>query len=140
MTDAARSESHELSELSTILKRVAGERGVNAWAHRTLWGVIHRLDALAGQAKRGVHRNPPLVFNGNPPMRVQSGMGIQLAPLVDVGEISHEAHAILYRHLDDGKTYRHDFERPTWLLAVKRAGQHEVLIASPRGDPIWQEF
>lgn len=57
-----------------------------------------------------------------------------------VGEISREAHAILYRHVEDGKQYRHDFERPTSLVTLFDGDTNDVLITSPDGSPIWQDF
>ena len=84
-------------------------------------------------------RNPPLILLSNPPMKYrgsQSGHG----PLKFLDLISDECHAILYRHIEDGKPYRHDFERPTQLVAVERNGKKDVLITSEDGAPIWQDF
>jgi len=61
-------------------------------------------------------------------------------PLKFLDLISDEAHAILYRHAEDGKPYRHDFERPTHLVAVERNGKKDVLITSADNAPIWQDF
>lgn len=133
------SESGVLDAIIPKLKRVAGERGVNEWAHRELWDVIHQLTALREQVAAGYHRNPNMMILSNPPMRAVARYGA-MHGLKVVGEISGEAHAILYRHKDDRKPYEHEFEHPTSLLAVERAGRKDVLITSPDGSPIWQDF
>lgn len=71
-------------------------------------------------------------YRGNPPHPIR---GYKTGDI-----ISNEAHAILYRHAEDGKQYRHDFVNPTSLVALSRSGRHDVLITSPDGFPIWQEF
>jgi len=90
---------------------------------------------------QGVHRrrNPPLILLSNPPMRYKgSRSGHGSLKFLDL--ISDEAHAILYRHIEDGKPYRHDFERPTQLVAIERNGKKDVLITSEDDSPIWQDF
>lgn len=135
------SESKALAAAITKLMRVAGEQGVNQWAHREIWSVIHLLKELKEQVAHGYHRNPAqLVVYGNPPLTVSKKYGDLRGPIRLVGAISGEAHAILYRHSHDGKQYRHDFEHPTSLIAVERAGRRDVIITSPDGDPIWQNF
>lgn len=89
---------------------------------------------LYEQVRQGYHRNPSLVIFGNPPGKTLRG------PIEVCGPMSREAHAILYRHVEDNKAYRHDFENPTTLLAIERDGKREVLITSPDGEPIWQDF
>ena len=86
-------------------------------------------------------RNPPLIVLSNPPVRMHRFIKGVEGHEVDVeGIISTEAHAILYRHFEDGKPYRHDFEHPTTLMAVDINGRKCVVIESPDGNPIWQDF
>jgi hypothetical protein len=87
----------------------------------------------------GRKRNPPLILLSNPPMPYKgSRSGHGNLKFLDL--ISEECHAILYRHIEDGKPYRHDFERPTQLVAVERNGKKDVLITSEDNAPIWQDF
>lgn len=92
---------------------------------------------IRAHGRRG--RNPPLILLSNPPMRYGGSRGGH-GPLKFLDLISDECHAILYRHIEDGKPYRHDFERPTQLVAVERNGKKDVLITSEDGAPIWQDF
>lgn len=112
--------------------------------HRTgdaeLRVVISQLDVLRRQVAEGYHRNPMMMVLGNPPFTVARKYGDLRGPIRLVGEISGEAHAILYKHKDDRKLYEHEFGHPTALLAIERAGRHDVLITSPDGSPIWQDF
>jgi hypothetical protein len=85
--------------------------------------------------------NPALVIYGNPPIararmrRYDPGAAIQI-----VEEVSVEVHYLGYKHRGDGKLYEHKFELPTSMLAVLRHDRHDVLLSSPDGNPIWQEF
>jgi hypothetical protein len=93
---------------------------------------IDQLRNLQEQAAKGHHRNPPLTIHRHSRRRhYQSTI---------VGELSHEAHAILYRHVEDGRQYRHDFVNPTSLLTLFDGERNDVLITSPDGWPIWQDF
>lgn len=99
---------------------------------------VSELRELQERTAKGHHRNPPIVLapGHNPPMnarRIPTGTRV-------AGLISEEAHAILYRHVEDGKQYRHDFQHPTLLLALERGERKDVLITSPDGWPIWQDF
>lgn len=102
---------------------------------------------LLNQVSRGYHQNPGLVIYGNPPgrklLRVEEPMGrgsFARREWEIAGVISREVHAITYVHDTDGKPYKHDFENPTTLLAIRRGSKKDVLITSEDGFPIWQEF
>lgn len=93
---------------------------------------VDELRVLQERVMRGVHRNPPLAISRHGRKRhYQSEV---------VGELSREVHAILYRHIEDGRQYRHDFEHRTSLLTLFDGQRSDVLITSPDGFPIWQDF
>ena len=123
----------ESAVLGRIMRLVASGNAMAA---------IAALRALQDQVMHGYHRNNPaqLVVYGNPPLLISRKYGDLRGPIRLSGAISGEVHAILYKHIEDGKPYRHDFEHPTSMLAVERAGRKDVLITSPEGDPIWQDF
>jgi hypothetical protein len=121
--------SNLVLEIGSIIRLI--QRGSFAEA-------VSRLQAVQDtMAKRG--HNPPLVVaHKNPPMNLKRR--IETGSSRIKGLMSEEVHAILYRHADDSELYRHDFENPTLMLAVERAGQRDILITSPDGFPIWQDF
>jgi hypothetical protein len=133
-SDTLQTAIRQLQDVRTFI-----QQGQRTWAVEELEEVMYLLESLMGQAKRGVHRNPPLILLSNPPMQYRGPRGGH-GPLKFLDVISEEAHAILYRHAEDGKPYRHDFERPTHLIAVERNGKHDVLITSADNEPIWQDF
>lgn len=51
--------------------------------------------------------------------------------------LSREVHSLAYRHDDDGKAYRHEFEGPV-RAELKRDGS--VLLRSSQGKKIWDDF
>ena len=129
--------SHIVRALS-IVKKVSGLQVVHSELVDAL-AYLYELQAKMEAQGTRRKRNPPLILLSNPPMRYkgsQSGHG----SLKFLDLISDECHAILYRHAEDGKPYRHDFERPTQLVAVERNGKKDVLITSEDGAPIWQDF
>lgn len=109
--------------------------------------ILRDVRRLQMQVADGFHRNPPhahnppLVIFGNPPMgKVRRGAHRFEAGKI-VGQLSDEAHAILYRHIEDGKPYRHDFETPVGIFAIERAGHRDILLTtSPEFTPIWEDF
>ena len=87
-------------------------------------------------------RNPPLaLFMGNPPMRTKGGFrGGDVPRQVQVsGVISGEAHSIAYKHVHNGKLYKHDFETPVSLLAATMGGKRVVIIVGDDAD-IWDDY
>jgi hypothetical protein len=120
------SEGEVLVESVQKLMRVAGERGVNEWAHKELWSVIHDLKRLLEQVKQGYHRNP---FHKG---QFQAGTVI--------GKIGTDVHDIRYTHSSDGKSYEHHFGGEAEVWAVQRNNKRELLISHVRGLPLWEEF
>lgn len=139
------SESSTLRRISTLIaeaERMVDE-GDRSDVFRYLAEAQELVQRLAQQAQMGYHANPAMVIYGNPPAQLTKAGRFSRdikGPMTLKGIISHEAHAILYRHVKDGKPYRHDFEHPTTLLAVERNGQNDVVITSPDGNPVWQDF
>lgn len=123
----ARSETAELNR--AIAAVVAGETAT----------AVRLLKRLRDQSASGMHRNPPLIVFGNPPLKV-GAHPVRFEGGKVVGQLSAEAHAILYRHIEDGKPYRHDFETPVDIFAIERAGHRDILLTSPDGEPIWGDF
>lgn len=136
----------ESETLQVVMRKLDDARtwlsqGRKGWAIEELDECRVMLGALRGQALQGIHRNPPLIVLSNPPVRTHRFIKGVEGHEVDVeGIISTEAHAILYRHFEDGKPYRHDFEHPTTLMAVDINDRKCVVIESPEGNPIWQDF
>lgn len=87
---------------------------------------IETLKALREQAQRGYHANP--------------STSRTFTPFRIVGVIGTDVHFIAYTH-KDGKAYRHDFKGGNAeVLAVERHGKRELLITSPSGADLWDEF
>lgn len=134
-----------VQDLRAAITDVRGGHAEHALA--ALRRCIDTLMLLQRQAQRGYHRNPGLVIYGNPPrgkLQVarymgKGSVGTRRGWEVE-GVISEEVHAITYVHHDDGKPYKHDFVNPTTLLAITRGDRKDVLITSPDGFPIWQDF
>lgn len=88
---------------------------------------IRVLQQLRTQVSEGYHRNPSS-------SRVYE-------PFKIVGTLGRQVESVKYIHEDDGKPYQHDFKGTSAeVLAVERHGKRELLIASPRGVPLWDEF
>lgn len=108
------------------------DRAKRAWgtgeSHAIIEDVQQRLRDLQ---ERAMHRNPPAITRAGQKRNYQSQV---------VGTLSREVHAVLYRHIEDGKQYRHDFERPTSMLTLFDGERNDVLITSPDGSPVWQDF
>lgn len=82
---------------------------------------------LRSQVEEGYHRNP--------------SSSRMYEPFRIVGVIGKDVHSVAYKHAKDGKPYKHDFERNSAeVLAVERHGKRELLITSPEGVPLWDEF
>lgn len=80
------------------------------------------LKSLRNQVSRGYHANP-------------------YTPFKIVGVLGTDVHSIAYKHAEDGKLYQHDFQRRSAeVLAVERHGKRDLLITSPEGIPLWDEF
>lgn len=94
---------------------------------------VAELRELQERAAKGHHRNPPLT-------RGRRLLGHSNYTAHRAGLMSKEVHAILYRHIEDGEQYRHDFDHSTSLIALRHGDANDVLITSPDGFPIWQDF
>lgn len=80
--------------------------------------------ALREQVGEGYHKNPGVY-----------------EPFKIVGKMGDDVHSVAYRHVRDRKLYKHDFQRGSAeVLAVIRHGKHDLLITSPDGKPLWDEF
>lgn len=129
-----------ISEAISIVKNKPGTQAVYSHLVDSLAYLYELQSKMESQGVRR-KRNPPLILLSNPPVRMHRFAKGVAGHEVDVeGIISTEAHAILYRHFEDGKPYRHDFERPTTLIAADINGRKCVVIESPDGNPIWQDF
>ena len=91
---------------------------------------------------RRVHRNPPLsIIMANPPLR----MGVTLRKVLSAGRvtvhgvISERAEAITYKHVLNGKMYKHDFETPVSLIAAEIGGKRVVIVAGEHDD-VWDDY
>lgn len=58
-----------------------------------------------------------------------------------VGVVSVDVRDIGYRHVDDGKLYRHDFDPAVDMFAIVGPdGGHCVLLMGSKGQSLWEEF
>jgi len=88
---------------------------------------ISILQRLRSQVAEGYHHNP------------SSSRMYEPFKIIDV--IGTEVDCIAYKHAKDGKRYKHDFRRGSAeVIAVERHGRKELLITSPSGVPLWDEF
>lgn len=133
-----RSESLTLGEalrrLRGIRDRIEHEVGlrygtVPQWLRTAASDLTDTVDALAvleSQARRGVHRNPPLVIYGNPAVETL---------------LSRDVHSLCYTHVEDGRDYRHDFEGGVRLwTAVGPSGQRVLRLDHVKRLPLWEDF
>ena len=127
----SRSESMELGSVIRLLDKAKRTWG-SGDSHALIEEAQRKLRELQEQAIRGYHRNPPMRRGRRIAERNYSAR--------KVGLMSTEVHAVLYRHIEDGKQYRHDFAHETSLIALLHGEANDVLITSPDGFPIWQEF
>ena len=86
-------------------------------------------------------RNPGLVIYGNPPRQLEIAEKEIAGPFSLGGVISREVHLLAYQHAKDGQDYQHDFESETWMAGVvSKRGRRDVILFSPSGEPLWQDF
>lgn len=84
------------------------------------------LKHLRSQVSAGYHRNP--------------SSSRTYTPFRIVGTIAEDVYDIRYRHHKNGKDYEHEFNGAVNILAIVRHGKKEMLIASAKGLPLWDEF
>lgn len=91
--------------------------------------------------RRTYRRNPGLVIYGNPPRQLEIAEKEIAGPFSLGGVISKEVHLLAYKHAKDGQDYQHDFEDETWMAGVvSKRGRRDVILFSPSGEPLWQDF
>ena len=132
-----RSESRVLHHAVAALQTIAhGYRGDN---RPLLSSVISDLKRLATQVEEGYHRNPAglVIYGGNPPLRARR---VDIRGAAVKGTISLNVHAIQYQHAEDRRNYEHTFDSETHMLALERGGIRDVLLTSPDGLPLWDDF
>lgn len=112
-----RSESGEIDRVIALLKNGNDD---------DISESLEILERLRNQVSAGYHRNP--------------GSNVY-APMKMFGVISNDVRSVAYRHAKDSKLYKHDFERNSAeAIAMIRHGKHDLLITSPDGLPLWDEF
>lgn len=110
-----RSESREIARAMTAIQ--------NGDTSRAL-AILKRLHE---QVEEGYHANP--------------SSSRMYEPFKIIGVIGTDVHHIAYKHVNDGKLYKHDFQRGSAeVIAVERHGKRELLVTSPDGVPLWEEF
>lgn len=112
------SERAALAAVLTLLNHLR-RRGVNAAGEEVIREIESILRELQAQVMRDKHVNPPLaVYALNPPM-------------------SHRVYAIEYKHAEDGKDYRHDFQTGV-LMAPQSDGS--LVIRHKANKPLVEDF
>jgi hypothetical protein len=117
-----RSESETLRSIGNMLATVNGTQSDQV----TLRRIRDMVDALEEQVKEGYHRNP--------------SSSRLYEPFKVVGLIGKHVDSIAYIHAQKNKPYKHDFEGQAEIVAIERHGKRELLITSPQGVPLWDEF
>jgi len=85
------------------------------------------LKALKAQVRGGYHRNP--------------SSSRLYEPFKIMGVLAKDVHQIKYQHGQNRDFFQHKFDRGSAeILAVVRHGKHEMLITSPQGVKLWDEF
>jgi hypothetical protein len=124
-----KSESAELTRALDMCEelRVQIQRDNMMQAQSLLSRVEIILSRLRSQVAGGYHENP--------------SSSRMYEPFKIIGPLGRDVHVIAYKHAKDGKNYKHDFQRGSAeILAVERHGKKELLITSPDGVPLWDEF
>jgi hypothetical protein len=103
--------------------------------HRVRW------EAGTPAPRKGRYRSNPELVIFNPAMRPARGRGSRSLEHGAHGLLSEEAHELRYRHVEDGKLYRHPFETPVEVRAIRGSGGvHDILLTSPQGLNLWEDF
>jgi len=141
------SESQALERIRAALQEIEGLAGVDRRG-MAISNLAREADGfvqtLLSQASRGIHRNPPLVIFGNPPLHVGRRVHSAGAGRIDIlGEMSHDVHELRYTHLDDGKSYKHVFESGDvgmYAVTTGNGRRLDILLTGGSGQPLWKDF
>ena len=110
-----RSESHEL------------DRALACLAQGNVTRAREILTRLRRQVAEGYHANP--------------SSSRLYEPFKIIGVIGRDVHSIAYVHATEHKPYKHDFKKGSAeIVAIERHGKRELLVTSPDGVPLWDEF
>ncbi len=96
---------------------------------------------MRDQVAKGIHRNPPIVLYGNPPAGrryVTPYPGQMSATLL--ARVSERVYELRYRHIENGKDYRHQFAAGVELDVIDRDGVRDLLLTHQEGKPLGAEF
>ena len=124
-----KSETSELTRalnmLAEMRQEIAADNMLKAESLASRIEII--LSRLRVNARGGYHANP--------------SSSRMYEPFKIIGVIGTDVHHIAYKHVNDGKLYKHDFKRGSAeVIAVERHGKRELLVTSPDGVPLWEEF
>lgn len=100
-----------------------------------LYDINKIVRTLRERAREGIHVNPPLlVWGPNPPRRGR------WMPFWRDDLLSERAYALAYRHVEDGKDYKHDFASGVDVVTGDLGGTRAILLYRPDGKPLWKDF
>jgi hypothetical protein len=133
----------KLLDLLADVQRAAREVPPDVGHHLTLAArhIEAAVDNLRGGRAQPRYRENPQLVIFNPPMRARCVMRTGRV----AGMISESVHKVYYTHLEDSKRYVHHFESPVQMLALNagqmgRASGRDILLTSPDGLPLWEDF
>lgn len=140
---------NDLLDVLADLQRVSG-KAPPAVRHLLTQAQERIEDALDNWTSVRYGHNPSLVIFGNPPMRARLyGAGRRMVKrwvVKPFGVVSSNVYEVAYRHAEDGKDYKHDFETPVGLIAATLENVHGtesariVVLRSIDDLDLWQEF
>lgn len=93
---------------------------------------------MLDQVAQGIHTNPRRV-RSNPPLVLWANPGAQVRLQIDE-PLSDRAYEVGYRHLEDGKDYKHKFAEGVSIFSAFMDQQKVLLIFRPDGRAVWKDF
>lgn len=132
---------HQLEQAVHDLSKLARSSPPSI-AHHVTQAVRHLNAALdnARAEERQYARVMPR-YRGNPELLIFNPPAERRWHTRQGGVLSEEARELRYRHAENGKLYRHPFETDVTVRAiVGPEGAHDILLASPHGLHLWEDF
>jgi len=142
----AKSESAVLNEIQAFAAEIIAHSEARGPVRHAASRIAFLALDLLRQVEQGIHRNPPLVLYGNPPLRARRdphslGRGDPV-DAIRQQVMSVNVHELRYTHRDDEQDYRHQFEDAVvmWATVSKVGREHTLYLQGRRGQSLWEDF